>query len=197
MDSWSTVTYEGDHALLKSKWIDMFLKLQSASFEARLAALWKDRSAGDNGAHIDHIWALVRMSPILSEDALIRNITATFTDISLQKWTIAPQIRLTEDAIGAKRQQDNFMDMTSHEMRNPPNAMVLYARELCQMFEVTISNTTEIALKEILTSSLDAANIIVYCKLLMISHGLKLKICLIALCCSPIKDCALIPKTCR
>jgi signal transduction histidine kinase/ActR/RegA family two-component response regulator len=49
---------------------------------------------------------------------------ACITDISRLKWAEAWQTRLAEDAQSAKRQQEAFIDVVSHEMRNPLSAIV-------------------------------------------------------------------------
>jgi len=51
-------------------------------------------------------------------------IIGTIVDISRQKWAEEVQKRKMEDALEAKRQQENFIDMTSHEMRNPLSAII-------------------------------------------------------------------------
>ena len=46
------------------------------------------------------------------------------TDISEFKYAGTLQRIRLDDALEAKRQQENFIDMTSHEMRNPLSAMI-------------------------------------------------------------------------
>lgn len=51
---------------------------------------------------------------------------------SRQKWGEGLQKQRTEDALESKRQLENFIDTTSHEMRNPLSAIIQCAdvREL-------------------------------------------------------------------
>ena len=49
---------------------------------------------------------------------------ACTTDISKLKWAHNFQARLATEAREAKRQQEAFIDMVSHEMRNPLSAIV-------------------------------------------------------------------------
>lgn len=46
------------------------------------------------------------------------------TDISHQKWAENAHQRKALEALEAKRQQENFVDMVSHEIRNPLNAIL-------------------------------------------------------------------------
>jgi signal transduction histidine kinase/ActR/RegA family two-component response regulator len=49
---------------------------------------------------------------------------ACVTDVSHLKWSEAWQARAAQDARDAKRQQEAFIDVVSHEMRNPLSAIV-------------------------------------------------------------------------
>jgi len=48
----------------------------------------------------------------------------TLSDITHYKWAEEIQKRRMEEAMEAKRNQENFIDMTSHEIRNPLSAMI-------------------------------------------------------------------------
>lgn len=56
------------------------------------------------------------------------------TDISAIKWAEGVQKRKMEDAIEAKRQQENFIDVTSHEMRNPLSAIMISGESIGWLF---------------------------------------------------------------
>ena len=54
----------------------------------------------------------------------VRSIMACTTDISKLKWAQTFQARLAVEAREAKRQQEAFINVGSHEMRNPVSAIV-------------------------------------------------------------------------
>ncbi|KAH8647404.1 hypothetical protein BX600DRAFT_153472 [Xylariales sp. PMI_506] len=58
------------------------------------------------------------------EDETVRSVMACTTDVSHLKWAENWQARLAKDAQEAKRQQEVFIDMVSHEMRNPLSAIL-------------------------------------------------------------------------
>jgi signal transduction histidine kinase/AmiR/NasT family two-component response regulator len=87
------------------------------------------------------------------------------TDISKQKWTEGFQKRKMLEAIELKRQQENFIDMTSHEMRNPLSAIV----QCADMIGTSIADFggeeegDALVPREILNSFADAASTIAFC----------------------------------
>ncbi|KKY18726.1 putative histidine kinase hhk13p [Diplodia seriata] len=62
---------------------------------------------------------------VVTDDGWLRSIVGSVTDITTIKWAEGIQKRKMEDAIEAKRQQENFIDVTSHEMRNPLSAIMI------------------------------------------------------------------------
>jgi len=70
----------------------------------------------------------------------------TLIDISHFKWAESMQRRGIEEALEAKRQADNFIDSTSHELRNPLSAVIQCAD--------SVVSTLQQLLPEDLTSSI-------------------------------------------
>ncbi|KAK5943410.1 hypothetical protein PMZ80_004417 [Knufia obscura] len=69
-------------------------------------------------------WVLASIFAEFTNEGIFQGCTGTLTDISEFKYAETLQRIRLEDALEAKRQQENFIDMTSHEMRNPLSAMV-------------------------------------------------------------------------
>lgn len=69
-------------------------------------------------------WVLVSVFAEFNKEGEYQGITGTLTDISELKYAEALQRMRLDDALEAKRSQENFMDMTSHEIRNPLSVMV-------------------------------------------------------------------------
>lgn len=78
---------------------------------------------------------------------------------------MALQTQRVNDMIESKRQQENFVDMTSHEMRNPLNAMLLCAEDLYATLDRMQSMGTALDLtdKSVLDGCIDSAETILYC----------------------------------
>lgn len=62
--------------------------------------------------------------PYRDENGTVRSVMACTTDISKLKWAQSFQARQAAEAREAKRQQEAFIDVVSHEMRNPLSAIV-------------------------------------------------------------------------
>jgi len=111
-------------------------------------------------------WILTYAFSIVDETTgSIRSIFGSFTDITAQKWAENLQKRRVEDALESKRQQETFIDVTSHEMRNPLSAIMISADDIIsslQSIEAFVPET-ELQLQEVLTNSIDAAKVIADC----------------------------------
>jgi PAS domain S-box-containing protein len=62
-------------------------------------------------------WILATATRHVDKGGKVDSIIGTLTDVSQLKWAEAMQKTRVEEALESKRQQENFIDMTSHEMR--------------------------------------------------------------------------------
>jgi signal transduction histidine kinase/CheY-like chemotaxis protein len=98
------------------------------------------------------------------EGSEVKSIMACTTDISGLKWGEAWQARLAQDAREAKRQQEAFIDVVSHEMRNPLSAIVHCADSIitsCEDAEKQVEIPQYV--KDIVSDNVSAARIIETC----------------------------------
>ncbi|PKS13199.1 hypothetical protein jhhlp_000544 [Lomentospora prolificans] len=91
--------------------------------EVRLNSPWSAQDSSGKEVKAPR-WALATFMPIYSADGAVQAIHGCFSDVSAQKWQLESERRRKEEALESKRQQENFMDMTSHEMRNPLGAII-------------------------------------------------------------------------
>ncbi|CAK7273827.1 hypothetical protein SEPCBS119000_005857 [Sporothrix epigloea] len=75
-------------------------------------------------------WVLLRAYPEKDDEGHLKGIFGCITDISQQKLAEEFQIQLRKEAVEHKRQQENFIDITSHEMRNPLSAILQTVDEI-------------------------------------------------------------------
>ncbi|KAF2470863.1 uncharacterized protein BDR25DRAFT_342712 [Lindgomyces ingoldianus] len=141
--------------------------------------LWKNLLGGAN-----HVTAELRLkrlytSPIgdaepaqlqvlafpYRESGSLKSIMACATDISRLKWAETFQARLATEAREAKRQQEAFIDVVSHEMRNPLSAIVHCADSISSSLEECRSKLEEIPQPclDSLAENVSAAQIIIQC----------------------------------
>ncbi|OAA54971.1 ethylene receptor [Niveomyces insectorum RCEF 264] len=76
-------------------------------------------------------WVLFRAYPQTDDTTgELKGIFGCITDISQQKLAEEFQIQLRQEAVEHKRQQESFIDITSHEMRNPLSAVLQSVDEI-------------------------------------------------------------------
>lgn len=86
------------------------------------------------------------------------------TDISQQKWAAAVESRHANAAELARRQQENFIDTISHEMRNPLTAIIHLAESIAKSHDnLNGSDASYETCKRIVDSNIEAAKIILTC----------------------------------
>lgn len=77
------------------------------------------------------MWVLLRAYPEKDErTGELKSIFGCIMDISQQKLAEAFESQRRQEAVEHKRQQENFIDITSHEMRNPLSAILQSVDEI-------------------------------------------------------------------
>lgn len=92
---------------------------EAITFEIQFKKPWTQRH-GDGEASFDRTYALGVLQPEYFEDGTLKGTLGCITDISLSKWAEKIQSARLSEAIEQKRQQENFLDVVSHEMSTPP-----------------------------------------------------------------------------
>lgn len=162
--SWYNVIEEDDHALMDREWAKLATG-EPVSFELRLK---KPFIAPEivNGERVEgQTWIIAAAYTTKREDGSVKEILGCLTDISRQKWAEGFQERRMREAMEMKRQQENFIDMTSHEMRNPLSAIILCADSISTSFaELKAASADPIQItKDMLDNQAEAAQTIVLC----------------------------------
>lgn len=157
-DTWMEAVKPEDHAHVKQLWQDLVVGTKAVSSEFRFKAQWHDRN-GNRG----DTWVLFSGYPEKYEGGRLKSIFGSITNISQQKWAEGIQTRKMEEAVELKRQQENFIDITSHEMRNPLSAILQCADEITTSLTRFRQSPDRVITDELLASCLDAAQIINLC----------------------------------
>lgn len=98
------------------------------------------------------------------EDGEIKSVMASMTDVSRLKWAEAWHARAAQEAQEAKRQQSEFTDAISHEVRNPLSAMLQLANSISGSLDDY--NERETSVEEylhVIRENIEAAKTIVFC----------------------------------
>ncbi|KAF2665644.1 hypothetical protein BT63DRAFT_391916 [Microthyrium microscopicum] len=159
--SWTNDVHPDSVEDTKKYW-DKIVNLEGQqTFEVQYKKPWKPSNLSDDSIYLDRTWVIASAYPEISEEGELTAILGCITDISTWKWVDQLQSQRLKEAIELKRQQENFLDITSHEMRNPLNAILHCAAELVDLLSGIIASTPERAL--VISDCLDASRTIVYC----------------------------------
>lgn len=124
INTWQESVRDEDRPAVQAAWKKLITDKVSITHEFRFKT-----SREANGHPIDTC-VLMSAYPEKDVNGEIKTIFGSLTDISQQKWAEIFQKQRKEEAVELKRQQENFIDITSHEMRNPLSAILQCADEI-------------------------------------------------------------------
>jgi hypothetical protein len=134
--SWLEVIDDEYVPLMEKGWMELVQEGKAINLELALKHPWEGVDPTTGEKITGRTYIIAAASPQKIGDATF--ITGAITDISRQKWVESLQIQRRDEAVELKRQQEkwvlrsscvavtngsSFMDMTSHEMRNPLSAI--------------------------------------------------------------------------
>ncbi|KAJ4296620.1 hypothetical protein N0V90_006668 [Kalmusia sp. IMI 367209] len=105
-------------------------------------------------------WVLATSQPEIGADGKVRSIMGSIADISHIKWAQGLQDQRLREAEETKRQQNEFIDITSHEMRNPLSAILICADDIRESLSKHHFATTD---AKVIEECIEAANNIALC----------------------------------
>ncbi|KUJ18979.1 putative histidine kinase M3YPp [Mollisia scopiformis] len=161
--SWYNVIAEIDHPVMDKEWAKL-LAGEPVNFELRLRPQFvaDDLVAGEKVE--GSTWIIAAAYPEQAEDGTVTGILGCLTDISRQKWMEGFRTRKMLEAVELKRQQENFIDMTSHEMRNPLSAIIQCADYIATSLSEFEGDSKNVTLpREVADGYADAAQTVVLC----------------------------------
>jgi len=176
--SFMDIIMEEDRDLTATEWHTISVLSIPRTFEVRMMKKWyhKESESWKN------VWILACCTQDKAEDGSIKNVMGCITDISLQKQAqedaldraalseqlaraereaSAIQIRSRLEAEEARKSMERFMDITSHEMRNPLSAILQSADSIASALdEFQSSEKDATRADDLVASNLDAVQII-------------------------------------
>ncbi|SMR58271.1 unnamed protein product [Zymoseptoria tritici ST99CH_1E4] len=165
-NSWGDLLHADDLDLFLTAWARVTDEKVPITFEYRLKRPWSsiDKSTGQNTS--GETWLHATAFPEIAPDGSVTTVQGWLTDISHRKFSENLLSQKLEDALENKRQTENFIDMTSHEMRNPLSAILQSADSILSTLSATgmpILNEDLVLPAEIAEEIIDAAQVIVLC----------------------------------
>jgi PAS domain S-box-containing protein len=158
-DRWIDYVQEEDQALIAEHWKRLVEHTAPINLEFRFKAPWEDRKTKARS----ETWVLFSAFPEKDDSGMLKSVFGSITNISPQKWAEGFQKRKMEEAVELKRQQENFIDITSHEMRNPLSAILQCADEISTILSEFKSSGSNVIDSSIIADSIDAAQTIALC----------------------------------
>ncbi|CAD6451940.1 48cf3835-9e67-4d5c-b2c0-1677af16f44f [Sclerotinia trifoliorum] len=129
--NWEEVLMPGEYERVKKAWSQVAQEKKPGTFQTRVDKPWKAPELNADG---EEQWSethlMLAWFPDLDEEGNVSTIMSCITDISELKWTENQLRARMEQALEMKKQQERFIDMTSHEMRNPLSALIGCADEI-------------------------------------------------------------------
>jgi signal transduction histidine kinase len=109
--------------------------------------------------------AVVRCQHIpLVEKGILQSVMTFTTDVSAFKWAESSEARRADRANEDKRQQEEFIDFVSHELRNPLSAIFQLAETIITSYPTTEGvEASNSELSQVLKQNIDNANTILMC----------------------------------
>ena len=156
---WMEYVHELDRPALIRSWSTLIAQRKSISLEFRFKTSWQD-TKGNFG----DTWVLMSAYPETSPAGHLQSVFGSVTNISSQKFAEDLNKKRMEEAVELKRQQQNYIDTTSHEIRNPLSAITMCSEEVSNTLE-EVKASADLP-EHVLTSvdsALDAAQTITLC----------------------------------
>lgn len=156
--SWMDSVRVEDRPALEAAWARLMDEKVTISLEFRF------KCSQQSGGNTIDTWVLMSAFPEkMSDGGSLKSIFGCITDISSQKWAEKVQSERREEAVELKRQQENFIDITSHEMRNPLSAILQCADQIVNNISTFTAHGDNKQVESLLEGCLDAANTINLC----------------------------------
>jgi PAS domain S-box-containing protein len=159
--AWSEHIHPDDAQRFHDAWRRVLEQKAPLTIEYRLKKPWVSFDKASGQEISGDRWLLANAFPDVDSDGKISSIQGWLTDISHRKFTEALLSQKLEDALENKRQTENFIDMTSHEMRNPLSAIIQSADSIVSTLSCpgeSIAITREVA-----DEVVDAAETVILC----------------------------------
>jgi PAS domain S-box-containing protein len=178
--SWMNTVIPEDLEVLEEAWRKITLERKSLTFQVRTKEPFEEYSERNGPMHSLYKTGLCAAYPDIDASGAVTSVMGIIVDISELKWT-EEQVRLRtsdlndkmEEAILLKSRQENFIDMISHEIRNPLSAVLHCAEEILECvrhYSHQLQDTAYGQLHKVtqnsspvLKDAIDAAQTILYC----------------------------------
>ncbi|KAF2106844.1 hypothetical protein BDV96DRAFT_507316 [Lophiotrema nucula] len=170
--AWGNLVFPEDVPFCETLFTKLIIEKTAVCFELRTRMRWTPPKDPDAEGHTSEhfVWILCSAYPELGASDELKEIVGNVTDISKLKWAEDVQKMRVKSALESQRQLENFIDTTSHEMRNPLSAIMQCADGIISSYATPdghIEVPSPISYSNLLEQTIDAAQTISQCALHM------------------------------
>ncbi|KAH9896271.1 aerobic respiration control sensor protein arcB [Xylariomycetidae sp. FL2044] len=158
--SWMELLVDSSRKVMQDGWRRLVNEKLPFSQELQLKRLGSE-PVDLKGDPIE-FWVMVNAQPELAPDGSVISVMGSITEISHLKWAQAVIHHQLQEAEERRRQQNEFIDITSHEMRNPLSAILQCADDIISTLEARRHTNTTLTRAD-LEGCLEAAHTISLC----------------------------------
>lgn len=137
ISAWLNIVSEDTFGAVDKQWKRVIDERIPQTIEAKLKQSYTTTDKLTGQKQPRSRWVLCSVFPEVGSDGALKAVWGCNTDISHQKNVEGLKEQRLHDVLEAKRQSENFIDMTSHEMRNPLSAIIQCADGITTMLRDT------------------------------------------------------------
>lgn len=156
---------EEDLQTYKEAYAELHQKHKAISVTLRIKKTWRPPRSPDTteDEDVQNVSVLSAAYPMMEGNDL-KAFALSVVDVSRYKWAEQVQTRVAASAKEAKRLQENFIDIVSHEMRNPLSAITQLSDAISSSLDdFDATEQTAKDARQILETNADNANTILLC----------------------------------
>jgi hypothetical protein len=143
VDKWVPLVTEESLQKFAHHWNLLMTEHQPVTFECQFKTRWRSKDPKTGEIMEGPRWFLISALPELAEDNItLKSAWGCNVDVSYQKWAESVKDHRVKEIMEAKRQTENFIDMVSHEMRNPLSAILQSADSITSTIEDAVSSNS-------------------------------------------------------
>lgn len=156
--AWRNTVFEDDLDFVLRAWQGLTVAKTPTKLEYRVKVPPKRPGDAMTTKHLEAI-----SFPELDENGMVVTIQGWLTDISHRKLSENLMAQRLQDALETKRASTRFIDMVSHEMRNPLSAILQLADGILNLLEVPAEGETINLSAETADHIIDSAQTVMLC----------------------------------
>ncbi|TKA49924.1 hypothetical protein B0A55_13328, partial [Friedmanniomyces simplex] len=137
-DDWRDQVHPEDLDRFIQSWDIIMQKKTPITIEYRLKKPWKSVDDTTGQDLEGETWLLANAFPDIGADGEVIAVMGWLTDVSHRRMAEKLLAQRLNDALENKRQTEAFIDMTSHEMRNPLSAILQSADSIVSTLTATV-----------------------------------------------------------